>query len=353
MRQSFWRNLLLFVPLLFHSPALAGGLFDTFTMEDGMSHNHVNALAQDSLGFLWVATPDGLTRFDGYTFVQYRHDYSDSLSLPANFVGALHVDRSGNLWAGTFSGICRYDPVANGFVRYSINSEFVRGSGDYTATAIWQDNDSVLWIATDRGILQLLPGQHTLIPILTPDQKQHRVNLPAVCFAPDPWVARIWIGLQTGGLAAYDGNKKRLFGFSMSTPEERLLASSPVTSIIPEASISGAADPLVQQRQQMHGPLVRLKRMAEGFTVDRHGFQRCVHVGHSQAIGRPVMQHTLEVLRRERHEQLAKRAFPRGAAVEAQGVPQLGVLAVDPLGDSEIAARALQHGAHDRGQHGL
>lgn len=228
----------LFALLSLPTFAASKGLFDRFTVEDGISHNQINALAQDSLGFFWIGTPDGLTRFDGYAFVQYRHDYSDSLSLPANFVASVYVDRSGNLWAGTFNGICRYDPVANGFVRYPIDAAFRQGSGEYSVVAIGQGSDSVLWIATDKGILRLFPQKHSVVPLMKADGQPYRFG-SAACFTQDPWIRRMWIGLQSGGLAVYNEKNAGLFVFKISSPEERLLARSRITSIIPDTSILG------------------------------------------------------------------------------------------------------------------
>jgi ligand-binding sensor domain-containing protein len=70
----------------------------TFTTKDGLSHNDVRAVAVDSSGFLWIATWDGLSRYDGYTFKNYYHKTDDSLSLPHFSIRNVVVDRADNLF---------------------------------------------------------------------------------------------------------------------------------------------------------------------------------------------------------------------------------------------------------------
>ena len=67
--------------------------FDRYTTADGMSHNTVSAIAQDSAGYIWIATSYGLNRFNGSRFVQV-HSNSDSLSLPAeDLTGMAWLDK--------------------------------------------------------------------------------------------------------------------------------------------------------------------------------------------------------------------------------------------------------------------
>ena len=83
----------------------------TFTTKDGLSHNDVRAIALDSTGFLWIATWDGLSRYDGYTFKNYFHDPDDSLSLPYFSIYNIIVDGGNNLWLTTdIRTVAKYDP---------------------------------------------------------------------------------------------------------------------------------------------------------------------------------------------------------------------------------------------------
>src|SRR6185436_77063 len=76
-------------------------LFETITINDGLSQGMINCILQDRYGFMWFATKDGLNRYDGYRFVVYKHDPSDPKTIIDNFIQTLFEDSKGRLWIGT------------------------------------------------------------------------------------------------------------------------------------------------------------------------------------------------------------------------------------------------------------
>lgn len=80
-----------------------------YTLQDGLSSVNINQIIQDYQGFIWVATDNGLNRFDGNKFAQYRTDNGDRHSLNSNKITALLEDSSHRLWVGTPTGLCRYN----------------------------------------------------------------------------------------------------------------------------------------------------------------------------------------------------------------------------------------------------
>ena len=75
-----------------------------FSVADGLPSPNVSAIAQDSSGFLWIGTWDGLARYDGAAFEVYRHDPADPSSLSSPGADVLYVDAGGTLWVGTSGG---------------------------------------------------------------------------------------------------------------------------------------------------------------------------------------------------------------------------------------------------------
>src|SRR6187549_1854152 len=74
-----------------------------YSLEEGLSQQAVNAIVQDSEGFMWFGTEDGLNRFDGYEFRQLRHDRGDVHSLPNGWISSLVAGEDG-LWISTDGG---------------------------------------------------------------------------------------------------------------------------------------------------------------------------------------------------------------------------------------------------------
>ena len=131
--------------------------FRTYSTGDGLSQATAMAMAQDATGFLWIGTQDGLNRFDGYTFKQYKHRRGDADSLADNAITALDADQDGTLWIGTQAGgLDHYDPLHDRFTHYAANLL----EGDTLAaehvTALMLDRRDWLWVATTAGKLQWL-----------------------------------------------------------------------------------------------------------------------------------------------------------------------------------------------------
>ncbi|HUQ11472.1 MAG TPA: two-component regulator propeller domain-containing protein [Steroidobacteraceae bacterium] len=89
-----------FSPSIAATPPLS---LQRYSLEEGLSQQAVNAIVQDSAGFMWFGTEDGLNRFDGYEFRQLRHDRSDPKSIPNGFITALVASDDG-VWIGTDGG---------------------------------------------------------------------------------------------------------------------------------------------------------------------------------------------------------------------------------------------------------
>ena len=89
--------------------------FSSITTAEGLSQNTITALIQDKQGFLWIGTPDGLHRYDGYSFVDYKHLPNDSTSLINNSITAICEDNIGNIWIGTEKGFSKWIRTQNTF----------------------------------------------------------------------------------------------------------------------------------------------------------------------------------------------------------------------------------------------
>ena len=92
--------------------------FKNYSVKDGLPHDKVNKVVQDSKGFLWLATEGGLSRFDGHAFKNYKNRDKDSTSLPFNNLVDIAVDGKDKLWLAYDHGFCSFDPYSGRFQRY-------------------------------------------------------------------------------------------------------------------------------------------------------------------------------------------------------------------------------------------
>jgi len=83
--------------------------FERISIESGLSQSSILSICQDSKGFLWFGTYEGLNRYDGYTFKVYKNDPENPFSLSKNVVEVIIEDHLGTLWIGTESGLDCFD----------------------------------------------------------------------------------------------------------------------------------------------------------------------------------------------------------------------------------------------------
>jgi ligand-binding sensor domain-containing protein/signal transduction histidine kinase len=127
--------------------------FTHLTTNDGLSQGYVTAILQDHRGFMWFATRDGLNRYDGNSFVVYKHDPNDPASLSSNFLQDLLEDEHGYLWISTNTGVNKFDPATERFTRYVHDRKNPEGIGSAYVTSIARDNRGYLWFGTaDSGL---------------------------------------------------------------------------------------------------------------------------------------------------------------------------------------------------------
>jgi signal transduction histidine kinase/streptogramin lyase len=141
-----WTSILLFIVAMAQSLYVYGQpqhpLIE-YTTENGLSLNSVNDLIFDKQGFLWVATADGLQRFDGYRFQTFRHDALDKKSIPDNNIAEIYEDNIGNLWISHRTGIAFKPKGKNEFT--DLTAAMPDVAFKYRIACV-NETDSTVWV---------------------------------------------------------------------------------------------------------------------------------------------------------------------------------------------------------------
>src|SRR5215208_6360176 len=120
--------------------------FRALTPDDGLSSSHVQAILQDSRGFMWLGTSKGLNRYDGYGFTIYRHRIADSTSLGGDDAVTMYEDSAKTLWVGTPAGLSRYVRERDSFDNFAI----IPGQSVQVSAIL--EARGTLWLGTARGL---------------------------------------------------------------------------------------------------------------------------------------------------------------------------------------------------------
>lgn len=123
--------------------------FQHLNTKDGLSHNRILDVFQDRYGFIWIATINGLNRYDGYNFLVFKHSEEDSTSLSSNLVTSIAEDIYGNLWIGSEFGLNKFDRKNNVF-RHFFDEDGLKNNH---IRALFADEMGSLWIETVDGHL--------------------------------------------------------------------------------------------------------------------------------------------------------------------------------------------------------
>ncbi|MCB0581116.1 MAG: hypothetical protein KDD10_17630 [Phaeodactylibacter sp.] len=124
-----------------------------FELPGGITGNQVQAIAQDSFGFMWFASQNGLHRYDGRQFVTYQYDPLDENSPADNYIEWLHIDRRGLLWLAHYgSGLSVFNPLTGAFSRYRHDPTDSTSLSSDTLSVIAEGRDGNIWIGTYRGL---------------------------------------------------------------------------------------------------------------------------------------------------------------------------------------------------------
>ena len=220
--------------------------FDHISIEQGLSQSSVRVIFQDSRGFLWFGTEDGLNRYDGYTFktykpdpdvpsslsdraitsivedkdgylwiatqlgglnqydprtekfVRYLYDDSDPPSLSDNHVNVLYIDKNNSLWVGTINGLDLFDRQTNTFKHYGYNPSQQEGISGKYITAIYQDSRGRFWVGTGNGLNLFDPSSNTSTPYQNNPDNASTISDDHVTAIIEDSRSTLWVGTASG-----------------------------------------------------------------------------------------------------------------------------------------------------------
>ena len=180
--------------------SLNGQRVRLLTPDDGLSNSHITQIFQDSKGYIWIATENGLNRFNGYDFEVYLSVPNDTTSIRANYVTYVFEDSRGMFWVSTSNGLLQYDRSRNTFTRWRMG-ELDGFLKERRAGCILEDRNHNLWISyPGSGIVRL--DANTLAPVLFDSENSGISNATIRCMFEDR-LGRIWIGTEGYGVFVF------------------------------------------------------------------------------------------------------------------------------------------------------
>jgi len=123
-----------------------------FSIESGLTQTYVTALFQDSRGFLWIGTEDGLNRYEGSRFRNYRNRHDDTSSICNNYIRAICEDFNANIWIATNYGLSMYSRVSGRFKNFYHDPENSNSLSSNKIYNVMCDREGYIWVKTNESL---------------------------------------------------------------------------------------------------------------------------------------------------------------------------------------------------------
>ena len=147
------KKILLLLAIVMPIAAAGVYLFKTLDAQNGLSSSQINCILKDSRGYVWLGTPAGLYRFDGYVFKNFQSDSQDGSSLADSYIYSIQETLDGNLWVETAAGYCVYHPQTETFER-DMKQVFSRMGIEGDPNLVYVDRHKNLWASIpNKGVV--------------------------------------------------------------------------------------------------------------------------------------------------------------------------------------------------------
>ncbi len=268
------RKFLFLFLIIFAKNSFSQEVFKHYNFNYGLSQSVVKCIYQDYEGFLWVGTQDGLNKFDGYEFLNFKHNSENDASISNNWIYNIIEDKDSNLWIATRKGLNKFNKKKNIFEKYGNENEndfsifknvvcglAINKNGNIIAntppyinifdknknqferinTGLEYDGSVIdenlpiivdkyenIWIASKKGLVFYNP-KNKKIKVYTKENNLHIPDNHITALFED-FFGNIWIGTKNG-LVFFNQKKQNFFNFKKDINNPNYLKNNFIRSI--------------------------------------------------------------------------------------------------------------------------
>ncbi|MCX8080430.1 MAG: SpoIIE family protein phosphatase [Bacteroidia bacterium] len=177
--------------------------FQSITSKDGLPGKQIKDIIQDSLGFIWIGTDEGLVRYDGYEFKLIQ----DTLNHSEFPIFCMTLDHYGRIWIGSrMKGIAVYNPVFNSFKYFKHINEDSTSLPLNDVTALHTDKNGKIWVGTPYGLSEFVEKNQSF--------KNYKCKGLMFHIASDPKENILWCVTHYNGLLEFNKNTKNFTSYA-------------------------------------------------------------------------------------------------------------------------------------------
>ncbi len=222
---------LCYLPATYCQPLSEKIRFGRISVDKGLSQSKVYCTFQDSQGYLWFGTEDGLNKYDGYSFEVYKYTPTDGKAISNNIIRCIFEDSKKNLLVGTDNGLNIYNPSNGSFRRFQNDPSDKNSISNNIVSSIAEDKNGTVWVGTSDGLntFDAASGKFTLIPSVPADPGSLSSNRISSLLLDKN--GTLWVGTVSDGLNALNTTSKKSTRYSHQPGTALSLSENEITCL--------------------------------------------------------------------------------------------------------------------------
>ncbi|KAB1153697.1 hybrid sensor histidine kinase/response regulator transcription factor [Flavobacterium luteum] len=177
-------------------------IFKKINQTNGLSNDRVNSIVKEKNGFVWIATKNGLNRYDGNKIKIYNKQNS---ALSSNDISSLLIDRRGKIWVATFGGgLNVYNPVNDKFITYKNILNDNKSISTNELNTLFEDSNGTIWLGTKNGISFFNEKQQNFKTFKFDIKNSNSISHNDIRSIYEDGDKNLWIGTFGGGLNKFN-----------------------------------------------------------------------------------------------------------------------------------------------------
>jgi len=234
MRFNKLLHSILFFLIVYNNYGQERLIFRQLGTRDGLSNGSIKSILQDSDGFMWFGTIDGLNKYDGVRFKVYNYSKNDKESLSSDDVTCIFQDSQGRMWIGTFGGgLNLYNKETDKFISFQ-TGEGTNGSiSSNEINIIYEDSNKQIWIGTENGLNKYCPETTGFKTYTHVSENPYSISSKSVRAIFEDKQEIFWIGTFGGGLNKFNTKTEIFTHYKLDAQETNSISSDFVLDIEP------------------------------------------------------------------------------------------------------------------------
>jgi len=210
--------------------------FERIGTKDGLSDPNVMCVTQDSRGFIWVGTRNGLNRYDGHQFRVFYNNPADSGSLSSNYIQKIIEDSKGNIWITTTGGgLNKFNRETNRFTQFTHDPNNPNSLSGNIISNILEDKTGKFWIATNDGVNLFDPEKNHFMRFSHDKNNSTTVSNNNITDIFADSKGNIWFGTQNGGLNRFLVKDSTFINYQADSKNSEAISGNSIYTIFEDS----------------------------------------------------------------------------------------------------------------------